>query len=82
MLPIAFTLNGTFELLLAVGTMVALNVYEDYYEWETIDETARIRKHEPIIKDSYYCPSYCQVDHVHWAHKTTLNCNHYKIDAQ
>lgn len=75
-IPIAITLEGFTELMLVVGTIVTLNLYDDYYGFQPLNESVAVRAHDlPFGNSNYYCPRHCQAEHSHLAHYTTKECN-------
>ena len=81
-IPIAFSIKGTTEMILAALIMIGANLYEDNYgeRSELVLCSTGIHR-ELIIKPTHkyrgnnFCPTYCGVDHTHKAHINTYKCD-------
>lgn len=84
MIPATVAVGGLKEGILVALLFIGLNLHKDHTESKPVDiingsETVTI-----FSKGSYFCPFYCEVNHVHRAHRLEYkcgleNCLHYTI---
>ena len=82
MLPIALSLSGSPAIILAIGFFVIMNIRDKYYGLVTYEilnnygylDSVQVTHNHKVRRD-YFCPSYCDINHAHFAHINTYECN-------
>ena len=72
---IALSISSWQAGLFLAACISALNIYEDRQE-ATIYIHPLLGQIQLVTKGSYFCPSYCDVQHIHSAHLADYNCGH------
>ena len=72
---IALSISSWQAGLLLAACISALNIYEDRQE-ATIYIHPVLGPIQLVTRGSYFCPSYCDVQHVHSAHLSDYSCGH------